>query len=395
MSETLTPPGAARLPLGNLSALSMTAFITVLTEALPAGLLTQMGQSLRVSDAMVGQLITVYALGSLLTAIPITAMTQTWGRRTLLLTAIIGFTVVNTLTAFSESYVLTLVARFMAGVFAGIVWSLVVGYAARLVPEHLSGRAISLAMLGVPAALSLGIPAGTFLGGLIGWQWTFGVASLLCLILIAWILFRLPNFAGQSDGQPIKLGQVLKIPGIVPILFVTLTYVLAHNILYTYVVPLLGPANLSAHVDQVLLVYGVSAIVGLWVTGALIDRWLRELTLISTLIFGAVSFGIALFLSSPLAIYIGVGLWGLAYGGIPSLLQTASAKTAGDAADVAQSMIVTIWNLAIAGGGLLGGVILENWGVQGFPAVMIALLVLAYGATHFSHRHGFPKPAKA
>lgn len=52
---------SGRLPLGGLLALATAGFITILTEALPAGLLPQMGRSLNVSDAMVGQLVTLYA----------------------------------------------------------------------------------------------------------------------------------------------------------------------------------------------------------------------------------------------------------------------------------------------------------------------------------------------
>jgi predicted MFS family arabinose efflux permease len=59
------------------------------------------------------------------------------------------------------------------------------------------------------------------------------------------------------------------------------------------------------------------------------------------------------------------------------LLQTALAKAAGDSADAAQSMLVTVWNLGIAGGGLVGGVLLQGWGVIAFPWAVVALMVLA------------------
>ena len=64
--------GRERLPLASLLALAMAAFVTVLTEALPAGLLPQMAAGLGVSEAWVGQTITVYAIGSLIAAIPLT-----------------------------------------------------------------------------------------------------------------------------------------------------------------------------------------------------------------------------------------------------------------------------------------------------------------------------------
>ncbi|MCZ5435753.1 MFS transporter, partial [Escherichia coli] len=87
-------------------ALATAGFITILTEAMPAGLLPQMGTGLGVSEALVGQLVTLYALGSLLAAIPLTIATRGWRRRPLLMIAIGGFALVNSVTAFSSDYLL-------------------------------------------------------------------------------------------------------------------------------------------------------------------------------------------------------------------------------------------------------------------------------------------------
>jgi len=139
---------SAHLPVTSLLALALAGFVTILTEALPAGLLPQISAGLGVSEALAGQLVTIYAIGSLLAAIPLTAATQGVRRRPLLLTAIAGFVAANTVTTFSSSYVLTIVARFLAGVSAGLLWALLAGYAARMVPEHQKGRAIAIAMVG-------------------------------------------------------------------------------------------------------------------------------------------------------------------------------------------------------------------------------------------------------
>lgn len=379
-----------RLPLPALLALAMAAFITILTEALPAGLLPLMAQSLTVSEALVGQLVTIYAIGSLLAAIPLTAVTQSWRRRPLLLIAISGFAVVNAVTAVSDSYTITLVARFFAGVFAGLLWALVAGYAARMVPEHLKGRAIAIAMAGTPIALSLGIPAGTFLGAAWGWRVTFGLMSILTVILVVWVTAKVPDFPGQARGKGFALRTVFTLPGIRPILFVTLVYVLAHNILYTYIAPFLVPVGIADRIDLVLLVFGVAALLGIWIVGVLIDRRLRELVLISTTLFALAALALGLVGNVPAAIYASVAVWGLAFGGSATLFQTALAKTAGEATDVAQSMMVTVWNIAIAGGGIVGGILLETFSVSAFPWSVLVLLVAALVVTGVARSHGFP-----
>ena len=378
----------SKLPLPGLLALSLAAFITVLTEALPAGLLPRMAASLDVSEALVGQLVTAYALGTLLTAIPLTAATRGLRRRPVLLVAIGGFAVVNTVTALSADYALTLAARFLAGVFAGLLWSLAAGYAARIVAPPLQGRAIAVTMAGIPVALSLGIPAGTFLGALVGWRAAFGIMSGLTLLLVGWVLAAVPDFPGEGAGRRPGLLRVLLLPGIRSVLFVTLAYVLAQNILYTYIAPFMALRGLGDRIDLVLLVFGIAALAGIFLTGALIDRHLRLLVLASTVLFGLAA--VMLGLGGAVVILGAVGLWGLAYGGVPTLFQTASAKTAGPAADAAQSMIVTVWNIAIAGGGLAGGLVLDRLGAAALPWVAGAVLLPALLSAWAAKRHGFP-----
>jgi len=365
------------LPLGGLLALACAGFITILTEAMPAGLLPQMGEGLDVSPALVGQLVTLYALGSLLAAIPLTLLTRGWRRRPLLLVAIGGFALVNSVTALSSHYGLTLGARFFAGVFAGLLWALLAGYASRMVAPHLQGRAIAVAMLGAPLALSLGVPAGTFLGTVAGWRLSFAIMTGLTLVLLIWARWQLPDFAGEPPGKRLGMREVLTLPGIRPVLWVTFTYVLAHNILYTYIAPLLAPAAITADIDRVLLVFGLAALLSIWLAGLLIDRWLHTLLLISCALFGLIAVALAFWINIPAVIYVAIALWGLAFGGLPALLQTALAKLAGASADAAQSMLVTVWNLGIAGGGLAGGVLLEGWGVAAFPWAVVLLMLLA------------------
>ncbi|GFM69517.1 MFS transporter [Pseudomonas cichorii] len=378
-----------KLPFGALLALAMTGFICIVTETLPAGLLPEIGSGLGVSASFAGQMVTVYALGSLLAAIPLTIATQSWRRRTVLLMTIVGFLIFNSVTALSSNYWLTLIARFFAGVSAGLAWSLVAGYARRMVVPQLQGRALAVAMVGTPIALSLGVPLGTWLGGFMGWRMAFGLMSGLTLLLIVWVLIKVPDYPGQSSSQRMALRQVFLTPGVRSVLGVVFTWMLAHNILYTYVAPFVSEAGLANDVDLVLLAFGVAALAGIWVTGRLVDRHLRKTVLASLATFAAVSVFFGLFSGSALAIYVGVSIWGLTFGGAATLLQTALADSAGKGADVALSMNVVVWNSAIAGGGLLGGVLLGQWGVSAFPWVLLMLLLLSLAIASRARVHGF------
>ncbi len=203
-----------RLPIAALLALAIAGFITIVTEALPAGLLPQISAGMNISGALAGQFVTLYAVGSLVAAIPLITATQGVRRRPLLLLALAGFVIANTVTAFSVDYVITMAARFLAGVSAGLVWALLAGYAARMVPDEKKGRAIAIAMVGTPLALSLGVPAGTLLGSLIGWRMCFGIMSVMAVGLMVWVRIRVPDFAGLAAGKRLPLRQILTLAGV-------------------------------------------------------------------------------------------------------------------------------------------------------------------------------------
>ena len=147
---------------------------------------------------------------------------------------------------------------------------------------------------------------------------------------------------------------------------------------------------MAERTDLVLLMFGITSLLGIWVIGVLIDHHLRALTLGSTLLFGLSALALGLMGDAPAVVYAAVAAWGLAFGGVATLLQTAIAKAAGNAADVAQSMLVTAWNIAIASGGLIGGALLDYLGVAAFPPVLLVLLAVTLAVVWAARRHGFP-----
>ncbi|WP_460118673.1 MFS transporter [Pseudomonas sp. H3_G09] len=383
---TATPKG---LPIGALLALAMTGFICIVTETLPAGLLPLISEGLAISPSMAGQMVTAYALGSVLAVIPMTIATRGWRRRNVLLLTIVGFLLFNSITALSSHYGVTLVARFFAGVAAGLAWSLLAGYARRMVEPEQQGKALALAMVGTPIALSLGVPLGTWLGGLVGWRTTFGLMSALTLVLIVWVLVKVPDYPPQPAHQRRSLSKVLTTPGVRPVLAVVISWMLAHNILYTYIAPFVAPAGMAERVDVVLLIFGIAALVGIWLTAKLVEPLLRSTVLLSLATFAAVCVALGFGGGNPEVIYLAVAVWGLTFGGAATLLQTALADAAGDGADVALSLNVVAWNSAIAGSGVVGGVLLDQWGVASFPWAMLALVAIAFAIAWGARAHGF------
>jgi predicted MFS family arabinose efflux permease len=382
-----------KLPLGALTAMATASFITVLTEALPGGLLPAMSSDLRVSESAMGQAVTIYAIGSAVAAIPLSAATSGWRRKRLLLTTMAGFAIANTITAVSDQYLLTMVGRFIAGVCGGLVWAMMAGYARRMVPSSLHGKAIAVAMAGTPLALALGVPAGTLLGQALGWRIAFLTMTVIALVVLAWLHLTAPDFPGEHRQRRSRVAHTVRVPGVTPVLFVVLTVVLAHTILYTYIATFLDKFGMVDSTALVLFVFGTASVAAIWVVGSHIHRRLRRLTIAGTLLFAAGATLLATLADSPVIVYVAAALWGLGFGGMATLLQTALGHAAGAAADTAQAMLVTLWNTALALGGVAGGLLLDGLGAGSFPWSVLAILAPAL-VTVVTAKHGFPTRPK-
>lgn len=386
----------SRLPWLALLALSTAVFITSLTETLPAGLLPGMSETLGVGASMAGQAVTLYAAGTALTAIPLARATARINRKTVLLWAMGIFAIANTLTAVVPVYAVMLIGRIVAGVAAGLAWAVLAGYARRLAPVGLEGRAISIAMTGIPVALALGVPVGTFIGQHIDWRVAFLTVTVATIGVIGWIAVGVPSVTDSSaeDAQQSATTRAtLAIPGVLPIMIVVLLYVLGHTVIYSYIAPYLESAQLSGHIDVILLIFGGASLLSIWLTGRYIDTRLRALALFTASLF-IIATAILAATPTSILVWIAIAVWGLGWGGIPSLLQTAAPRAASAhslaAADTAQAILVTLWNAAMALGGLLGGVILAGLGAAAVPLTATIFVLLSLVIIAGARQHAFP-----
>ncbi len=374
-------------PWWGLLALATAAFTDVVTDLLPAGLLPQMSSSLHVPEARVGLLVSAFAIASALAAIPVTALLRGLPRRPVLISVLTGFALLDAVTAVSGWYPLTFLARLLAGVMGGTLWSMLAGYAARMVPVRQRGRAIAVVLAGITVALSAGIPAGTALAGALGWRASFGLLAGLALLLTAWIRWQVPAFGGEPADRRVPLRLVARQPGIRAVLAVTLLLLTGHQAMYTYVAPF-APGRTSL----VLLVFGGATVAGIWVTGLLADRYLRTVLLAALTIIAVVMLIAGVAASDPAVLLAAVALWGAAFGGAPTLLQTALVDASGPAgADVATALQTTVYNLGIAAGSLTGGLVLGSAGAAALPWVTLAFTAAALSIVATARGHAFPR----
>ena len=272
---------ARGFPWAALLVMALMGFLLIATETMPAGLLPQIASGLNSTEGAAGQFVSAYALGTVIAALPAIAMTRGLRRKPVFIVGILGFLAANLMTVFSTDIVLSLGARLVAGAFSGLLWGMLAGYARRITaPEH-AGRALAVASLGTPVGLAVGTPFGAWLGTTLDWRWSFGVLSILTLVTVLLAAILVPDAPGQRAATRVPLVRVFGIPGVAVVLAVIVSWMLGHNIMYTYIGSYFRTASLQLSVDVALVTFGAAAIAGIAITGALIDKGLRRLVLLS------------------------------------------------------------------------------------------------------------------
>ncbi|WP_183091844.1 MFS transporter [Mycetocola lacteus] len=378
-------------PLPAAILLAGVGFITLLTEILPAGLLPQIARDLGVSVSLAGQGIVAFAIGCIVAAIPLTRATATWNRRSLLLGVLIVSALANLGTAMAPEIVTHLGTRFVAGLAAGVVWAMIPGYVRGFTGPGRLGATLGVAFIGGTMSFAVGVPLGTLLGTSMGWRAVFAIIAGLTVIVGVIAALGAPRVPGIHRGAdariPVEQGlaAALRTPAVLLVLAAVALSVIGQNLGYTYLTPILDFGGVSLNPSLVFGLFGAASIIGTFGSGRLSDRYLTA-TLVAAITAGIIGLaGIALAAWPGLVptsvgtvlLIIGALAWGYAFGGYSVLFQVVMARAGGDAADAAQSMLVTVWNLSIALGGMIGGLLLAGIGALVLLPIAAVLMLLA------------------
>nr|WP_326811702.1 MFS transporter [Streptomyces scopuliridis] len=205
MEQTTQQPRDGRALPPSVLALAAATFCVVTTEMLPVGLLTSLGEGLRTSDGTTGFTLTLPGVVAALSAPLLPVAVRRADRRTVLCALLVLLAAANLLSALAPAFGVLLVARALVGVCIGGVWAVAAGLAVRLVRQESAGRATAVIFSGIAVASVLGVPAGTLMGGVVGWRWAFAAMTLLALAVAALLAVLLPPLPA---GEAVRVREV-------------------------------------------------------------------------------------------------------------------------------------------------------------------------------------------
>ena len=348
-----------------LYALTAGAFGIGVTEFVIMGLLLDVSADLGVSISAAGMLISGYALGVVVGAPLLGAITGRWSKKTLLIALMVVFTIGNLACALAPDYWTLMAARVLTAFAHASFFGVGSVVATGLVPANKKASAIAVMFTGLTVANILGVPFGTWLGQAHGWRSTFWAVTLVGVIAIAVIALLVPRDK-PSHGQEESSEGTLAVLGRRGVQLGLLTTVLSWVGVFagfTYIAPILTQITgfSEAAVSPILMVFGGGLIVGNILGGRLADKRLMPTLLGSLVALALVLFAMTFAVHSQVLAVVAIGLFGAAaFATVAPLQIWVLQKAEGAGQGLASSFNIAAFNLGNAIGAWLGGFVIDH-----------------------------------
>lgn len=352
-------PMALRASWATVIVLALGTFATGTDGFVIAGILPSIADSLQVSRATAGQLVTAFAVAYALGSPVLMTLIQGRSIRRLLWLSMVLFTVANVLAALSTSFAALAAARVAAALLAGVYVPTAAAAASLLVPEQQRGRALAVVLGGASLATVVGVPVGVLIEDRLSWQATFVFVAVLGAVALVGILARLPELGTVSAVSLATRLRLLRDPRVILTVLVTVAAMTAGFTIYTYVQPLFQTTldATAVEVGTLILVFGLGSLVGSWLGGRLVDGFDSGTALLGALTVFAANFALLSVSSAAIvSAYVFMFVWGVTGWGFVPIQQYRLIGFAPNRAPLALSLNASAMYLGIALGAVVGGV---------------------------------------
>jgi DHA1 family inner membrane transport protein len=237
------------------------------------GVLEDVAADLGISVAAAGQLSSAFALIFALSAPIAASFAAGLERRSLLVTALLTVAALNLATAWAPGFEALLGLRIATALASTLVAPVALSAAAVLAPPEMRGRALAMVLTGLMLAFTIGIPAGTAIGGAFGWRACFLFAGGLAAVAAVAIALVLPRVESAEKPGLANLGAALQ-PATATLLAVTVGSFLGLFTAVAYVGPLVTRVTgfEGASIGAVQIFVGLGAVAGIALGGRVADR---------------------------------------------------------------------------------------------------------------------------
>ena len=177
------------------------SFMLGMSEFIVVGILPDIAADLKISEVTVGNLVSLFAF----VYAPVTplgsALSARFPRFATHLTLIGIFLAGNILCAFAPNYAVLVVARIMIALVSGTLVAVAMTYAPDVTTDRFRTKFIAWVFSGFSIASVVGVPVGTWVANTFGWRWAFHMITVLTIVLIIGMVMVLPR-----NSHIVKIG---------------------------------------------------------------------------------------------------------------------------------------------------------------------------------------------
>ncbi|GJD13571.1 major facilitator superfamily transporter [Bifidobacterium adolescentis] len=177
------------------------SFMLGMSEFIVVGILPDIAADLKISEVTVGNLVSLFAF----VYAPVTplgsALSARFPRFATHLTLIGIFLAGNILCAFAPNYAVLVVARIMIALVSGTLVAVAMTYAPDVTTDRFRTKFIAWVFSGFSIASVVGVPVGTWVANTFGWRWAFHMINVLTIMLIVGMVVALPR-----NSHIVKIG---------------------------------------------------------------------------------------------------------------------------------------------------------------------------------------------
>lgn len=354
----------------------LSIFVVGMVELVVAGILSLMSHDLHISEAWIGQLVTIYAFTFALTGPILVKLTERFSPKTVLLSTIFAFIIGNLIIALSPNFTMIVIGRIISSAAAALIVVKILAITVILAKPQHRGRMLGLVYTGFSGANVFGVPLGTLIGDWIGWRYTFGLIIVVAIIAGIMLLCFLPHrIQTQFETKEDYRMRIKRPSEVVKLLSITFIFLTANSVAYIYINPLiLSGGHTIQFVSLALLVIGIAGVVGTSVGGYFTDilsykKWL----LISGTIFTIMMFLLNQLWSYTIILLIALFIWHIIqWSTNPAVQSGLIEQVEGDHSQI-MSWNMSSLNAGIGFGALLGGIVVAH--IDLFATIYVAMAI--------------------
>ncbi|NGD01629.1 MFS transporter, partial [Staphylococcus aureus] len=239
-----------------------TMFIVGVSDLIVVGMLNEMSKEFHVSNALIGQLVTLYAVAFSILSPLLTKVTSQINDKKLLVSCLILFIIFSMLTTVMTNYFFLCIVRiFMAGI-ASLITVKLMSTGANIVPVEYKASVIANIYVGFSAANILGIPIGTLIASHYNWKIPFYIIAIITFLCLLGIMLFIPNKSHYSINNHSKY-QLVNFRGTLIMLGFLLIMMISNSMLFTYIEPLVKSKGHSIWIVSLCLFFsGIAGVLG-------------------------------------------------------------------------------------------------------------------------------------